>query len=188
MRLFIAVNLGSEIRSLITRAIETFPVDRPPWRWVRPENWHVTLRFLGDVPESDVGSISSGLEQVRNRHGAFRLTMGEFGGFPNLRRPRVLFYRIGEGAESLARLAADIDRVLEDTVGMPPDPKAFRAHVTVARVKSRLPRPVVDKLELVPPLENAAQPVDSFDLMKSELRREGARYEQFKGFALPLSP
>jgi 2'-5' RNA ligase len=188
MRAFIAVNLNSEIRDLIAGAIGAFPVDRPPWRWVGPENWHVTLRFLGDVPESDVEGISRALEQVRGRHDAFRLAMSDFGGFPNLRRPRVLFYHISEGAESLKRLAADIDRVLEDTMGLPAEAKAFRAHVTVARVKARLPSPVADKLQLVPPLEDAAQQVDSFDLMKSELRREGARYERLKGFALPLSP
>jgi 2'-5' RNA ligase len=188
MRLFIAVNLDSGIRNLIARGIESFPVDRPPWRWVRPENWHVTLKFLGDVAETDIGAISRSLEEVSGRHTVFQLAMSDFGGFPHLRRPRVLFYNIDKGAESLRQLAADVDRALLDALGIPRDEKAFRAHVTVARVKSRLAGPVIDKLELVPSLEGAVQRVDSFDLMKSELHRDGARYERLKGFALPPAP
>lgn len=188
MRLFIAVNLSSDVRDLIARAIESFPVDRPPWRWVRPENWHVTIKFLGNVEERNIEAISNSLEVVSARHTAFQLALRDFGGFPNLRRPRVLFYHIDTGAESLRRLAADVDRALLDAAGIKKEEKAFRAHVTVARVKSRLAPPVIDKLGLAPSLEHAVQQVDSVDLMKSELHRDGARYERLKGFALPPAP
>jgi 2'-5' RNA ligase len=108
-----------------------------------------------------------------------------FGGFPNLRRPRVLFYGVDEGAGRLRNLADDVNRTLLEVMGLPMEEKRFHAHATIARVKSRLPGPVADKLKLVPPLEGGRQQVASIDLMKSELRREGARYERLKGFALP---
>jgi 2'-5' RNA ligase len=184
MRLFIAVNFESQVRDLIERAIEEFPVNRPPWRWTRPETWHVTLKFLGDMPESDVAPLSMCMEQVSSRHREFPLSLTDFGGFPNLRRPRVLFYRVGEGAEALRSVADDVEDVLSNTLGIPREKKAFRAHVTVARVKSALAGPVADRLRNVPPLLGATQTVASIDLMKSELRPAGARYERLKGFAL----
>jgi 2'-5' RNA ligase len=185
MRLFIAINFDPRVRDLIAHAIESFPVDRPPWRWTRPETWHLTLKFLGEVPESDIAPLYRCLEQVAARHPVFAMELKAFGGFPNLRRPRVLFYDIDEGAGRLRRMAADVDQTLLDVMGVPAEDKPFRAHATVGRVKTRLPGPVADKLKIVSPLEGGRQQVASIDLMMSELRREGARYECLKGFALP---
>ncbi|MCK5618411.1 MAG: hypothetical protein KAJ17_03380, partial [Candidatus Krumholzibacteria bacterium] len=77
------------------------------------------------------------------------------------------------------------NQVLGDVMRIPKDDKRFRAHVTVARVKSRLAPSVVVDLQDVPPLEGAVQTAASIDLMKSELRRDGAHYQRLKAFALP---
>jgi 2'-5' RNA ligase len=188
MRLFIAVNFSPAIRELIAESIDGFPIDRPPWRWTKPDTWHITLKFLGERPESDTGAIARCMDDVAAKHRSFRLGLGAFGGFPNLRRPRVLFYRAEEGAAELASLAADVERSLREEMGIPQDTKPFRAHTTVARVKSRIPNPVAERLATIPPLSGAVQTVESFDLMKSELRREGARYQCLKAFALPPTP
>ena len=185
MRLFIAVNFEPQLRELIASAIDSFPVANAPWRWTHPEAWHVTLKFLGETAETDVAPISRCLDQVAGQHASFRFDLRDFGGFPNLRRPRVLFYRINEGADRLERLASDINQVLGDVMRIPKDDKRFRAHVTVARVKSRLAPSVVVDLQDVPPLEGAVQTAASIDLMKSELRRDGAHYQRLKAFALP---
>lgn len=188
MRLFIAVNLEARIRDLIAESIDGFPVDRPPWRWTKPNTWHLTLKFLGERPESDVVTIARCMEGVAARHRVFQLEMAQFGGFPSLRRPRVLFYNADEGAEALRSLAADVDQTLSEIMGIPAETKPFRAHATIARVKSRIPGPLADRLPSIPPLTGAVQTVDCFDLMKSELRREGARYQCLKAFALPPAP
>jgi 2'-5' RNA ligase len=70
-------------------------------------------------------------------------------------------------------------------MGIPMEEKRFHAHVTLARVKSRLPDAVIGVLPSIPPLAGASQTAGSIDLMKSELRRDGARYEPLKAFALP---
>jgi 2'-5' RNA ligase len=188
MRLFIAVNFDARIRDLIAGAIDGFPIERPPWRWTKPDTWHVTLKFLGERPEADLDTISSCMAGVAQRHRAFRLELSGFGGFPNLRGPRVLFYRAEVGAEALRALAADVDQTLYDAMGIPTEKKRFHAHATVARVKSRIPGQVADRLPGVPGLSGAVQTVESFELMKSELRREGARYERVKAFALLPAP
>lgn len=188
MRLFIAVNFDSNLRALIAGAIDGFAVSRPPWRWTKPDTWHITLKFLGERPDGDVPTITRCLEGVAARHRAFELELLDFGGFPNLRRPRVLFFRCRKGADALQSLAADVEETLQDVMGLPKEKRPFRAHVTVARVKARLARAVVDRLESVPPLSGAVQTVESFDLMKSELHRDGARYQRLKAFALPPAP
>ena len=188
MRLFIAVNFDPRVRDLIAAAIEGFPVERPPWRWTKPDTWHVTVKFLGERSESDAAAIARCLEAVASRHGSFPLELRDFGGFPSLKRPRVLFYRAERGAEALVALAADVEQTLLGELGIPKEDKPFRAHATVGRVKARIPRPVADRLPSVPPLSGAVQTVESFELMISELHRDGARYRCFKAFALPPAP
>lgn len=187
MRTFIAVNLEPTIRDSIADAIRLFPVENPPWRWTRRETWHITLKFLGEVSGTDLPAIERGLELVCARHGGFKLELGAFGGFPGLGRPRVLFFSASNGADRLAGLAADVNRTLFEQAGIAEETRRFHAHVTLARIKTRLPRHVTDRLAAVPALENAVQQVTAVDLMSSELRPGGAVYRRLKGFALPPS-
>lgn len=185
MRLFVAVNFSENVRDSVAEAIESFPVYDPPWRWAHASTWHITLKFLGETPESGVEPIARCLESVCSRHRPFRLSLGPLGGFPNLSRPRVLFYAVESGKEHLTRLAAEVDAGLLEALGIPKEDKPFRAHATVARIKTKLPRAVADKLKLADPLSGVSQTVTSVELMSSELRREGAIYRCVKGFALP---
>jgi 2'-5' RNA ligase len=184
MRLFIAVNLTEEIRNAIQRAIDRFPVQRPPWRWVKTDNLHATLKFLGDTTETLLPRLVESLEEVGRQHPRFTIELDRLGGFPNLKNPRVLFYRISTGAEPLERLAADVDRTLQERLGLPPEERPFRAHITVARIKQRLPEPVAARLGQAPPLPGVSQLVSSLDLMQSELHPEGAVYQRLKEIAL----
>jgi 2'-5' RNA ligase len=184
MRLFVAVNFDETVRASIARALETFPVARPPWRWVAPEAWHVTLKFLGETPEADVDAIARSLELTCARHAPFRLVLSALGAFPNRRRPRVLFYEAVEGADALERLAGDVEASLEAALGIPPEGRAFRAHATVARIKTPLPADVAKRLEAAPALSGAAQEVSEVALMRSLLSPQGARYQCVKAFAL----
>src|SRR5678816_2625936 len=92
MRLFVAVNLSPAAREAIQSALDDFPFKNYPWRWVSPDNWHLTLKFLGETSAAQVESLNAALHDVARRHRAFDMTLGTFGGFPNLRNPRVLFY------------------------------------------------------------------------------------------------
>lgn len=185
MRLFIAVNFDDTVRSAIRAAIDNFPVDEPPWRWAAPESWHVTLKFIGEARETELGKIVSALDAVRMRHTAFHVTLGKFGAFPNLRAPRVLFYAVEMGAQSLGALAEDVDRSLGEAIGLDRETRDFHAHATVARIKEHLPRAVIDQFDLVTPLSHPVTRVSAFDLMESRLGRTGAQYSVVKRFALP---
>jgi 2'-5' RNA ligase len=184
-RLFIAANFTTEVRDAIAAAIGDFPVQNPPWRWAHRDTWHVTLKFLGDTRPEDVDPIARCLHEVCSRHNAFPLSLGSLGGFPNISRPRVLFYAVESGKEALTQLAVDIDLGLNQSVGIPKESKKFRAHATVARIKKPLPKPIADKLALAGPLTGVSQIVSSVDLMQSELTPKGAIYTRVKEFALP---
>jgi 2'-5' RNA ligase len=183
-RLFIAVNLSPEIKSTIQQALDDFPVKQPPWRWVRTNNLHLTMKFLGDTPEAVIPRLADTIDMVVENHRPFEIRLDRLGGFPNLRKPRVLFYRISEGAGPLGRLARELNQALEDRLDLPAERKPFRAHITVARIKRPLPPEVTARLAEAPPLPPVSQMVTSVDLMHSQLRREGAVYNRLKEIAL----
>jgi len=65
MRLFFAVRVSDEIKKDIREALTSFPVRNPPWRWIPPENLHITLKFLGEVDEKDIPDLK-GIASVAN--------------------------------------------------------------------------------------------------------------------------
>jgi RNA 2',3'-cyclic 3'-phosphodiesterase len=184
MRLFIAVNLSAKARGAIQNALDDFPVN-PPWRWIAPENWHLTLKFLGDTEPARIDTLNAALENVCARHLSFDMTLGAFGGFPNLRSPRVLFFKVEDGASELEDLAHDVDGAVERSLGLARERRHFQAHATVARVKDALPASFAAHFARVPALTQAVTRVDSFDLVESRLARTGAVYSVVKEFAMP---
>ncbi|MFH1754825.1 MAG: RNA 2',3'-cyclic phosphodiesterase [Candidatus Latescibacterota bacterium] len=184
MRLFIAVNLCEEIKQAIRNAIDRFPVAHPPWRWVGDDAFHITLKFLGDTSEDHVPQIINQLQGACRACHGFDIRLRDMGGFPNLTKPRVLFYKVMEGADELGHIAAAVDEALYRDLGIPMESKPFRAHVTIARIKRPLQRDIISQFAAAPVLTGAAQRVQSVDLMRSELRREGARYHIVKEIAL----
>ncbi len=184
MRLFIAVNLTRAVRQSIRQAIDRFPVADPPWRWVADEALHITLKFLGETKEDLIPGLATHLETVCRRRECFAIRLGELGGFPSLSRPRVIFYRVEEGFEALTGLASEIDEILGEELAIAREERSFRAHVTIARIKKPLPRAITSEFEKMQALSNVTQTVSSVDIMRSELRREGAKYHMVKEIAL----
>lgn len=184
MRLFFAVPTSPGVKEAVRDAVDTFPVSDPPWRWIPPENYHLTVKFLGEVEETVVPSLSEAAGRVAARVSPFRISFGPFGAFPSMARPRVIFYAVSAGADRLVDLAAIVDRETA-RAGFAPERRPFRAHLTLARIKRRVPPGLREALEAVGPLAGApSQPVDRFVLMRSHLSRSGARYEEIGAFSL----
>jgi 2'-5' RNA ligase len=182
MRLFFAVVTADPVKRIVESQIEAFPVKNPPWRWIPSANYHMTLKFLGDVEQDRLNEVAEAAVSVAPRIHPFRLAYGGFGGFPSLSRPRVIFYELEEGHGELAGLAGALEGALE-RIGFPRERRPFRAHLTLARIKRPLPPEVRNLLSAVPPLPGTpSQQVDSFVLMRSHLRRSGAVYEEIERF------
>jgi 2'-5' RNA ligase len=179
VRLFVAIDIPDELRDAIENDVVGGLRDRVPGaRWTRPEGRHLTLAFLGNVSEDRVGDIRSAVATAASQHEAFEASFDGVGGFPNLRRPRVLWIGIGVGAEPLSALARSVCLALEP-LGFPPEDRPLQGHLTLARFK---PPKIVDVPAVAVGLDPFA--VNEIVLFQSRLHPKGARYEALERFAL----
>lgn len=180
MRLFVAVDVPEAIKRSIERdVVEPLRERIPGARWSRPEGRHLTLKFLGEVPDERIAAISAALVDAASRQSAFRAAFDALGGFPSLGRPRVLWVGIGKGADGFTTLAADVEDVLQP-LGFPGEDRPFHPHYTLARFS---------KPSLVGELPDVDVPRRSFGvgevvLFRSQLHPKGARYTALERFPL----
>jgi 2'-5' RNA ligase len=138
-------------------------------RWLRPEGFHVTLRFLGNVATAALPALVQAVEAALAGASGFRVTLGALRAFPSSRQPRVVVIEL----EPEAPLLALAERVEAGVVaaGLAPEPRRFRAHLTLGRVRGRR----------LPPLELPAAAAAEIDvhevvLFQSDLGQGGSRY------------
>ena len=186
MRVFLAVPCGEQLTAAVTTAMDDWragPAGRLPLCWTRPETWHLTLQFLGDWPADRLAKLKTALEATRGQP-AFSLTPGRIGGFRDLKSPRVLFLHMDDDGAA-ARLAVRVRTIVNETWPEgPQDNRAFRSHLTLARVRVRLPRSDINLLQELKLDGLPTACVEGFGLVASELRREGPRYTTLGFFAL----
>ena len=172
MRLFVAVDVPQEIRDAVEK--DVVDVLRPAVqgaRWTRPEGRHLTLEFLGETPDDRVPDITRALRKAAKKSRPFETLFTEIGGFPTLRRPRVIWLGLGGGADEMRSLAANVNRELEP-LGFDPESRPFTPHYTLARFAR--PRVIVEMPEVVVPMTKFG--VSEVVLFRSQLHPKGARY------------
>jgi RNA 2',3'-cyclic 3'-phosphodiesterase len=135
VRIFVAVFPPPEVRRALVGSARVLRVVGEV-RWVRPENIHLTLKFLGDVAENDLARVAEALEPVHLRHAPFEAGISGFGAFPSARRARILWASIGEGSEPLRALARDVEASLEP-LGFEREDRAYVPHLTLGRARGR---------------------------------------------------
>ena len=178
-RLFLAIPLTEEARQAIARLLRGALAHPLPGRPVRPENWHLTLRFLGDVDEVGCDRLVREVDAAE-RGPAFALRWGGLGAFPRPQRATVLWLGAERGAEEAEHLAEAIEEAVE-AAGFPPEDRPFRCHLTLSRI--RPDQDVTAVLQAVPPL-GLSMAVDRVVLYRSHLASGGPRYEEIETFPL----
>ncbi|MGQ9589216.1 MAG: RNA 2',3'-cyclic phosphodiesterase [Planctomycetota bacterium] len=138
IRAFAAVALSPEIVSRYASSLERDRGKCPRLRWVRPENLHLTLRFLGDTSEGRIEPLRRRLVEVARPLRPFRVSLGKPGSFGRPDRPQVLWFSVGAGAAELESVARAVESAVVE-LGFPPEDLPWRAHVTVARNPARAP-------------------------------------------------
>jgi 2'-5' RNA ligase len=181
MRLFVALEIPSAVRENLAALLKSLRAVSPQTRWVRPENLHVTLKFIGEAPETKLAAIRGGLASVRS-DSPITVDFRGLGFFPNEKHPRVFWAGI-EASPNLNTLAADINRATEK-LGIPREQRPFSPHLTLARFESPGPP---DKLRSAIH-ENAARDFGSlrtnqFHVIESKLKASGAEYTTLESFA-----
>jgi 2'-5' RNA ligase len=179
VRLFVAADIPDRLRDDIERNVVAPLRDRlPDARWTRPEGRHLTLKFLGNVADERTGEVADAVGAAASGHAPFEASFTEVGAFPNLRRPRVLWIGIGEGAAQFGDIARSLDEHLEP-LGFAPESRPFRCHLTLARFKTPAS---VEMRAVAVPCDTFT--VDEVVLFRTHLHPKGARYEALRRIPL----
>jgi 2'-5' RNA ligase len=188
MRVFIGIGLPPVCRRAISEAISRLRGKRLPVSWVPEPNLHVTLKFLGRIDPGREVEIGSLLEQVAGNFRPFEITVAEAGGFPTLRAPRVLWVGIREQLELVGKLQENIENALSGA-GFPREERRFHPHVTVGRVRDRLPPGWGEEYAKVLSGKTfGIVGVGSFRFYESRLSPKGAEYHVLRDLKLSRKP
>ena len=169
LRLFVGIGFPPELKLRLSMLCSGIP----RVKWVDPGNFHLTLRFIGEVGEDVAGDIDEALARLRARR--FTLQIAGTGVFGGGEKPRSLWV----GVERSPELVALRDKVEQALIraGLPPEPRKFAPHVTLARLRD----PPLDELRdfLVAHAQFRADPlpVEGFSLIASFQTKSGSVYE-----------
>ena len=180
-RTFVALELSDSLKEGILALTEELRLRGVRASWARRATLHLTLKFLGDVEETELPEVVAAVARASRRVSAFGFETRSLGAFPSPRRPRVLWLGI-EPVEELFALQEAVESELEE-LGFPREKRRFHPHVTLGRVRDPSAESVQDVLdELVAPKERVE--VLEIRVMRSTLRPGGAIHELVE--AIPL--
>jgi RNA 2',3'-cyclic 3'-phosphodiesterase len=174
-RLFVAIRPPGPLR---TRLLD-LTGGVPGARWQDDEQLHLTLRFVGEVDGRTADDVADALAGVRAK--PLEIALAGAGCFDRRGSPDTLWIGVSP-AEPLAALHRKIDHALVRT-GLPPEGRAYRPHVTIARFGRGAP-PLGDALARLAGVRSDPHPVTDFRLYESHLDHDGARYEEVARYAL----
>jgi 2'-5' RNA ligase len=175
IRSFVAVDLDEPtIRERITNAQRGLEQTRAQLKLVDPGIMHLTLRFLGEIPQATVDRIKEAMDEVR--FSRFEVEFSGMGVFPNLNRINVVWVGMKRGDEELKQIFHQLEPKIR-LFGLPPDDKGFSPHLTVARVRSAANKGAL--AEYVSSMRDAdfgTMPVNAVRLKRSTLTPKGPIY------------
>ena len=182
IRAFIAIELPDEVKNDLSGLLSSLkPGREKAVKWVNPNSIHLTLKFLGNIPEERMVDITQVITQASSLTYPFNLELKELGAFPNLKSPRVVWVGIGGDIPSITNLQRQIDQSLIP-LGFSPEKRDFSPHLTLGRVRDKATHK--ERSELGGAIESLRIPrsssfgADRINLMQSTLTKNGAVYNQ----------
>ena len=178
MRTFIAIEIPDDIKQQMAEVQASLRKAAVDASWPRPEGIHLTLKFLGEVPEALVPEIADSLQIGIPGMDRFRLEIAGTGAFPNARNARVVWIGLSGDLEKLNAVQAAVEESMV-RIGLAPEDRAFKPHLTLARIKYiRSRESLLSALEQVKDIKLPGFDVRAVSLMKSELKSSGAEYTE----------
>jgi 2'-5' RNA ligase len=172
VRAFVALQPPDAVLDEVARVVDRIHGHAPHGRFTTRAQWHLTLRFLGQVPDDDVGAVRDALAGLEFAAG--EVALGGVGAFDSPRRARVLWVGLAGGADWIAGLAGAIEDRLAGLVGPRPE-RDFHPHLTLARLD-----PPADVRGLLGPADagtvGTPWTADEVVLFESVTAPDGARY------------
>ncbi len=191
-RLFVALTVPADVRDAVQQASTELRRSLRDARiaWARPEQFHLTLKFLGNVDAERVLALISGLHAACAGFAPLKLRAANLGFFPSARSPRVIWVGVDDQDQLLARLQASIETALQDFSAEKPN-SHFQGHLTLGRVKD-IRRHDADTLSAgAAALKSRVfgeWQAETVDLMRSELSPQGARHTLVEAVPLLACP
>jgi len=182
LRAFIAITPPSTLQQSMAEVRQVFQRLSLPWRWVTPDHIHLTLRFLGNVPEESVTSLLQAMEQAAQGQIAFPLRARALGCFPHPARARVLWVGLDDPSQALGRLNERLMAALTP-LGFPPEDRPFHPHLTLARAQMLSSQPL-PMLQTYQNRDFGEFLVTQLYLMQSQLQRGGAVHTVLRSLTL----
>ena len=183
LRLFIAIELPSNIIDGLRNVQEELKDKSNKPSWAKPENIHLTLKFLGDIETNKIDSMVNILEGIAGKSFSFEISVKGVGTFPAAGTPRVIWVGIEENKDML-QLYNNIEEGLA-ALGFEKERRDFKPHLTIGRIKFLNDRAGLRRgLEKVAGLNLARFAVAGFALFKSTLTPEGAIHTRVKEYTL----
>jgi 2'-5' RNA ligase len=180
VRLFVALEIPSTVRENLGALLQKLREISAQPRWVRPENLHVTMKFLGAVSPEKIDAIRQGLSSLHS-DSPVKLEFRGLGFFPNEKRPRV-FWAGMNASPNLKILAADIESAVEK-FGIPLGERPFSPHLTLARLQPPwLPEKLRAAIQQDQTREFGTLETRQFQLIESKLKPSGAEYTTLESF------
>ncbi len=184
IRAFIAFPLPQVIISAIDSIQEDLKAYGLRVRWVRPENIHLTLKFLGEIHPDDVADIIAAIKSAAMKQTPFFLSAGAVGVFPGLSRARIIYTGLTGQIDALVKLHQYLNVGLIK-LGFPGESRKFKGHLTIGRIKGKTDTRKLDRaITACRNFKSDPFAADKLTLFKSDLQPLGAVYTKLASINL----
>jgi 2'-5' RNA ligase len=185
IRSFLAFELPADIKRVITEVSRTGGELPLNLRWAKRDNIHLTVVFMGNVPEEKIQSIGESVKKICTGTDPFDVSLGDLGFFGNRRHPRVLWMGLKGDVHRLGRFRGALQKCLKP-YGIKTERRPYKPHLTLGRFKKGAqPWPHLDQMiSEYANLRAPAHPLDELVFFKSDLTAGGAVYTKLDAWPL----
>ena len=177
LRTFIALELNSDFHKAIAQIQSDLKKLNLDMKWVKPEIAHLTLKFLGDVPEKKIEAVVGALKKSLINFKPFAIELTHIGAFPRIEFPQVLWIGLGGEIQAIKSIVAVLENELGE-IGFKKEKRDFEAHITIGRLRSKKNLSLLTnalKNYFVP--HSIKQAITHLTLFKSTLTPQGPIYK-----------
>ena len=177
LRTFIALEVPAEIQQALGVVQDELGSGQDKIKWIALRNIHLTLKFLGQVPEADLSTVKTLIAEAAKKGSVIQAVIKGVGAFPSARAPRVVWAGITAGGEEIKQLSAFLEEGLAK-LGFPEEKRSFKPHLTLGRVKYiKDPAAFIEKMGGFKEKIIGKIRINSISLFKSTLTPKGSIYE-----------
>ena len=186
-RVFIAIDLDKITKEKLNKAQNILRDCSLNIKWVSQDQFHITLKFLGDITVDKIEEVKKALEDVQSKISPFNITINGLGAFPNKEYPKIIWAGLSENSEKVTSLHQIIEEKLTN-LGFEEERHSYKPHITLGRIRDQEKNYelISDKIREFPFRISHQQIVNKITVLKSELTSQGPIYSTIAEFKLGI--